>query len=248
MSGHSKWSSIKRKKGTADAKRGKIFSRIAKEISIAVKNGGPDPNGNPRLRLAIQNAKGANMPKDNVERAINKATRDGSNFQEATFEGYGPGGVAVFIECLTDNNNRTVSDVRSIFSKRGGSLGVNGSLSFLFEHKGVFTVPAGDLNREEFELELIDAGAEDIEEETDVFVVTTALEDFGNVQKKLEELGVQPENAELQRIPNDTKELDPENARKFLRMVEDFEEQDDVRNVYHNLEMTDALMAVLENA
>ena len=247
MSGHSKWSTIKRKKGAADAKRSKIFSKIVKEIQVAVKEGGPDESTNPRLRMALQNAKGANMPKDNLTRAINKASNDGANFQEIGFEGYGPGGVAVFIECLSDNNNRTVGVIRSIFTKRAGSLGTNGSLSFLFDRKGVFTVPKGELDPDEFELEIIDAGVEDIEEESDVFIITTALEDFGSVQKKLEELEVEPENSELQRIPNDTKEIDTPTALQFLRMIEDFEDDDDVQNVYHNLEMTRDLMDVLEN-
>ena len=179
MSGHSKWSTIKRKKGAVDAKRSKLFSKIVKEIQVAVKEGGPDDEVNPRLRLAIQNSKGVNMPKDNISRAINKASSDGANFQEVTFEGYGPGGIAVFIECLTDNNNRTVSIIRSIFTKRSGTLGTNGSLSFLFDRKGVFTVPKGEIDPDEFELELIDAGAEDIEDESDVYIITTALEDFG---------------------------------------------------------------------
>ena len=247
MSGHSKWSTIKRKKGAADAKRSKIFSKIVKEIQVAVKEGGPDEDANPRLRLALQNAKGANMPKDNLTRAINKASSDGANLQEVTFEGYGPGGVAVFIECLTDNNNRTVSVIRSIFTKKGGSLGTNGSLSFLFDRKGVFTIPKGDFDPEEFELEIIDAGAEDIEDENDVFIITTAIEDFGSVQKKLDDLGIAPESSVLQRIPNDTKELDTNAAVRFLKMVEDFEEDDDVQDVFHNLAMTNELMMVLEN-
>lgn len=247
MSGHSKWSTIKRKKGAADAKRSKLFSKIVKEIQVAVKEGGPDEDVNPRLRLAVQNSKGVNMPKDNIARAINKASSDGVNFQEVTFEGYGPGGIAVFIECLTDNNNRTVSVVRSIFTKRSGTLGTKGSLGFLFDRKGVFTVPKGEIDPDEFELELIDAGAEDIEDENDVYIITTELEDFGNVQKKLEELKLEPENAELQRIPNDTKELEAEEAMKFLKMVEDFEDDDDVQNVYHNLKMTDKLISLLEN-
>jgi len=246
MSGHSKWSTIKRKKGAADAKRSKIFSKIVKEIQVAVREGGADAESNPRLRLALQNAGGANMPKDNINRAISKASNDGANFQEVTFEGYGPGGLAVYIEGLTDNNNRTVSQIRSIFSKRGGTLGTNGSLSYLFDRKGVFTIPKEGLDPEEFELEIIDAGVEDIEEENDFFVVTTALEDFGAVQKKLEELNIQPENAELQRIPNNTKSLKPAEALKFLKLIEHLEEDDDVQNVYHNLEMTDELLAELE--
>ncbi|HYX09665.1 MAG TPA: YebC/PmpR family DNA-binding transcriptional regulator [Bacteroidales bacterium] len=246
MSGHSKWSTIKRKKGALDAKRSKIFSRIVKEIQVAVREGGSDEESNPRLRLAIQNAKGANMPKDNVQRAISKADSEGENLQETTFEGYGPGGVAIFVECLTDNNKRTVSNIRAIFNKRGGSLGTNGSLSFLFDRKGVITVPRGDRDPEEFQLEIIDAGVEEFEVEEDSFVITTPLEDFGNVRKKLEEMGVEPENAELQRIPNDTKTLDTESAMKVLKMIEDFEDDDDVQNVYHNLEMTDELMAAME--
>lgn len=247
MSGHSKWSTIKRKKNAVDAKRSRIFSRIVKEIQIAVKEGGADPEANPRLRLAIQNAKGANMPKDNIQRAINKAGSDGANFEEVTFEGYAPGGVAIYIECLTDNHNRTVGNIRAVFNKKGGNLGTNGSLSFLFDRKGVFTIPKGDLDPEEFELEIIDAGIEEFETEEDVFVITTALEDFGNLQKKLDEMGIEPENAELQRIPNDTKTVDVETSLKVLRMVEDFEEDDDVQNVYHNLEVTDEIVQALQN-
>ena len=246
MSGHSKWSTIKRKKGAIDAKKGKIFSRVVKEISIAVKESGPDPEANPRLRLAIQNAKGANMPKDNVERAINKADKEGADLQEVTFEGYAPNGVAVFIECLTDNNQRTVSLVRSVFNKRGGNMGTNGSLSFIFDRKGVFTVKKNDLDPDEFQLEIIDAGIEDCEVEDEVFIITTALEDFGSMQKKLDEMGVEIENAELQRIPNNTKELPAAEAKKVLKMIEDFEELDDVQNVYHNLELTSEVMAAIE--
>jgi YebC/PmpR family DNA-binding regulatory protein len=246
MSGHNKWSTIKRKKGALDAKRGKIFSRIIKEIYISVKEGGADPDGNPRLRVAIQNAKGANMPKENIDRAINKADKDNENLHEVTFEGYAPHGVAIFIECLTDNNLRVVSQVRAIFNKRNGTLGTNGSLSFLFERKGVFTVKKGNLNPDEFELEIIDAGVEDFEISDDVFIITTALEDYGSVQKKLDEMGVEIENSQLQRIPNDYKKLSVDDARKVMKMIEDFEEIDDVQNVFHNIEMTDEVMASME--
>lgn len=245
MSGHSKWSTIKRKKGAQDAKRGKLFSRIVKEIQMAVKEGGPVPENNPQLRLAIQNAKGANMPKDNVERAISKASSEIDNLQEVTFEGYAPNGIAVFIECFTDNHQRTVSNIRAVFNKRGGSLGTNGSLSFLFDRKGVFTVPKADLDPESFELEIIDAGVEDIELTDDVFIITTAVNDFGSVQKKLDEMNVKVENAQLNRIPNDTKGLDLESAQKVLKIIEEFEELDDVQNVYHNLELTEELMAAI---
>ena len=157
-----------------------------------------------------------------------------------------PPGVAIFIECLTDNNQRTVANIRAIFNKRGGNLGTNGSLAFIFERKGVFTVPKGNLDPEEFELEIIDAGVEDIELNDDVFEITCAVEDFGRVQKKLDEMGVKIENAQLQRIPNDTKKLDLESAQKVLRIIEEFEDVDDVQYVYHNLEMTDELMNAME--
>lgn len=249
MSGHNKWSTIKRKKGALDAKRSKMFSRIIKEMMVAVKEGGPDPDSNPRLRLAINNAKGVNMPKDNIQRAINKADQDKTGLQEMTFEGYGPGGVAIFVEALTDNNNRTVSTIRSIFTKKGGSMGTNGSLSFLFDRKGVFTIPAANVkSMEEFELEVIDGGAEDIDVNEDTIEVITAMEDFGRMQKKLEELGVEVENAELRRIPNDMKTLDVQQGLKLLRLVEDFEDNDDVQAVYHNLELTEELMAAMEAA
>ena len=248
MSGHSKWSTIKRKKGALDAKRGKIFTRLIKEISVAVKDGGPDPDGNPRLRLAIQNAKGENMPKDNIERAIKKAAgADADSYVEVTFEGYGSHGIAVFVECLTDNNNRSVSNVRSIFNKYGGSLGTNGSLSFLFDRKGIFRIPAENINLEEVELDLIDAGVEEIEEEDGSILLTSAMEDFGNLNKKLEDLNIEVASADLQRIPNDTKELDVESAQKVLKLIEALEEDDDVQNVYHNLEMTDELQEALES-
>lgn len=249
MAGHSKWANIKHRKGAQDAKRAKMFTRITKEIQIAVKEGGSEPETNPRLRLAVQNARSVNMPKDNINRAISKASEQGGeSFQEITFEGYGPGGVAVFLECMTDNNNRTVSSVRSIFNKRGGSLGTNGSLSFLFDRKGVFEIVKTDeIDLDELELELIDAGAQEIEKDDALIVVTTNLEDFGAVQKKLDEINVKVENASLQRIPNNYKEVDLETARKFLRMVDDFEENEDVQNVFHNLEMTDELAKSFDN-
>lgn len=247
MSGHSKWSTIKRKKGAEDAKRSKIFSRIVKEIHVAVKEGGPDPDPNPRLRLAIQNAKGANMPKDNIQRAINKAGSDAENYEEVTFEGYAPYGIAVYVECLTDNNNRTVGSIRSIFTRSGGSLGTNGSLNFLFERKGVFAIPQKDLDPEEFELEIIDAGAEEIENDDGIFIITTQLDDFGTVQEKLEEMNIEVENAELQRIPNSTKRLDTELAIKVVKVIEEFEDDEDVQNVYHNLEITDEIIAAVND-
>lgn len=247
MSGHSKWSKIKRAKGANDAKRSKMFSRIVKEISIAVKEGGPDSETNPRLRLAINNAKGVNMPKDNVERAINKAEKEGDNNEEMSFEGYAPNGIAVFVDCLSDNKQRTVSNIRAIFTKYNGSLGTNGSLSFLFDTKGIFTFAFPDgMDKDEFELEMIDAGAEDIEFEEGVITVTTAKEDFGSIQKKLDTLKVEIENAGLQRIPNDTKELEVIEALKVMRMIDAFEDDDDVQNVYYSLELTDEVAEAME--
>ena len=245
MSGHSKWSTIKRKKGAADQKRSKIFSRIIKEITVAVKEGGADPDGNPRLRLALNNARGANMPKDNIQRALTKA-KDTEALNEITYEGYAPSGIALFIECLTDNSQRTLANIRSIFNRRGGSLGTNGSVAFMFDRKGIIRVPRGTLDADELQLEIIDAGVEDFEEQDDIFVITTPLEGFVQVQKRLEELGVEVENAELQRIPFETKTVDAESGVKVLKIVELFEDDDDVQNVFHNLEITDEIIEKME--
>ncbi|MFW5851425.1 MAG: YebC/PmpR family DNA-binding transcriptional regulator [Bacteroidota bacterium] len=249
MSGHSKWSKIKRKKGATDSKRSQLFSRLSKEITIAVKEGGGgDPDMNARLRLAVQNAKGANMPKDVIERAISKGEKDESSYEFSTFEGYAPGGIAVFVECLSDNNNRTVSAVRSIFTKHNGSLGTNGSLSFIFTRKGVFEIKkeSVSIDMEELELELIDAGLEEIEYDESTITLTCAMEDFGNIQKKLEELSIEASNAELKRIPVSTTELPVDDAKKVIKLIDAFEECEDVSVVYHNLEMTDELEHALE--
>jgi YebC/PmpR family DNA-binding regulatory protein len=248
MSGHSKWSTIKRKKGALDAKRSKIFSRFAKEITVAVKEGGGnDPEMNTRLRSAIQNAKAANVPKDLIARAITKGEAAGENYVEITFEGTGPGGVAIFVECLSDNNLRTVSNIRSMFTKRGGTLGKNGSLSYLFDRKGIFTIPKGNLNIDDIELELIDSGLEDIEVGDEHIIITTALENFGQMQKKLEEMNIHPENSELQRIPNTRKSVDLGTAQRVLKLIELIEDDDDVQNVFHDLEMTEELEKALED-
>lgn len=247
MSGHNKWSTIKRKKGAIDAKRGKIFTKIIKEIMISVREGGPDADGNARLRLAVQNAKGANMPKENIERAIKKASgSEGTSYEEMTLEGYASNGVAVFVECLTDNHNRTLANTRFIFNRYNGALGNNGSLTFLFERKGVFTIKNEGIDLDSFELEIIDAGAEDIDVDGDVITVTTAKDDFGSVNRKLLALGIEPEEAGLKRVPNDTKELDLESARKVMKLVDALEDDDDVQAVYHNLAMTDELAESLD--
>lgn len=243
MSGHSKWSTIKRKKGALDAKRSNVFSKIIKDIHVAVKESGPDPENNPRLRLSIANAKGVNMPKDTIARAINKASdKDAAKFTETTYEGYAPHGIAIYVECTTDNIQRTVANVRSYFNKSGGNLGTNGSLSFLFDRKGIFTIPKANIDQDEFEMELIDAGAEEIELEEDFFTVTTAMEDFGSMIKKLEELGIEPESASLQRIPKESIKLDINSARKVMKLVDMFEDEDDVQEVFHNLEISEELM------
>jgi len=247
MSGHSKWSTIKRKKGAIDSKRSKIFSRIIKEISIAVSEGGnSDPDGNPRLRLAIANAKNANMPKDNIQRAISKADKDSSSLEEIVYEGYGPKGVAIFVECLTDNHLRSVGFVRSVFTKNEGTLGTQGSLSFLFNRNGIFTISHKQINIEELELELIDAGLEEIEELEDIYILSCAFENYGRMQKKLEELNIDLESAELQRIPSSYQNVDLDTALIILKMIETLEDHDDVQSVFHNMEMTDEIAAALE--
>jgi YebC/PmpR family DNA-binding regulatory protein len=247
MSGHSKWSTIKRKKGALDAKRGKVFTKALKEITIASKEGGPDPSGNPRLRLAIQNAKGVNCPKDNIERAIKKGTdTDSASWHEVTYEGHGPHGVAIFVECSTDNIHRTVQNVRSVFTRYGGHLDTNGSLQFIFTRKGIFHIPVPEgLDVEQFTLELIDAGADDIDIDAGEILVSCALEDFGKVQKKLDQMHIVPESSELQRIPNSFIKLDDEHFRKFMKLIEALEDDDDVRKVYHNLEINEAQLELM---
>lgn len=247
MAGHSKWANIKHRKGAQDAKRGKIFTKLIKEITVAAKEGGPDPDGNPRLRLAVQNAKGQNMPKDNIERAIKKGSgSDAVDYLELTYEGYGPNGVAVFVECATDNQNRTVSNVRSLFTKNGGSLGTNGSVDYMFERKGIFLIKAqASVDEDELTLELIDGGAEEVAFEEGYINVSCAMEDFGNMQKKVEELGLEPESAELQRIPTTTVALNDDAFQKVMKLIDALEDDDDVQKVYHNVEATDAQLATL---
>ncbi|MDO5655006.1 MAG: YebC/PmpR family DNA-binding transcriptional regulator [Flavobacteriaceae bacterium] len=222
----------------------KQFARIGKEIAMAVKEGGPDPETNPALRRVMQNAKGVNMPKDNVERAIKKASgADAEVYDLITFEGYGPHGIGIFIECTTNNNNRTVANVRAIFNKVGGNLGKNGELAFMFDRKGVFTIELEKMQMdwEDFELEMIDAGAESMEKEDEVVIVYADFEDFGSVSHRLDDLGIEVQNAELLRIPNITKELPVDQAKEILDIIDRFEQDDDVQNVYHTLEITQEL-------
>ena len=249
MAGHSKWANIKHRKGAQDAKRGKIFTKIIKEISVAVKEGGDDPNSNPRLRTAIQNAKGVNMPRENVERAIKKASgSDAQSYIEVTYEGYGPYGVAIFIECTTDNINRTVADIRAIFNKNNGELGKNGSLEFLFERKGVFIIEksAIKINLEELEMELIDFGLEEFEVQDDICNVLCDFDKFGVMQDKLNNILIDVKSADIERIPNEVKDLDLEKSLKILNIIEKFEENDDVQKVFHNLHISNNLIKELE--
>ena len=243
MAGHSKWANIRHRKGAQDAKRGKIFTKIIKEISVAVKTGGVDPDSNPRLRSAIQNARGQNMPKDNIERAIKKASGAGADtIEETTFEGYGPDGIAVFVECATDNNMRTVGNIRSYFKKSGGNLGKDGCLEFVFDRKGIFSIDAEGIEEDEFTLEMIDAGAADVEMEDGMFTVSTEMEDFGNVQKKLNEMNIEPKEAGLRRIPTTTKEISKKTWESFSKLIELIEDDDDVQQVYHNVEFNEEFL------
>jgi|SRR6218665_437387 len=214
----------------------KAFTRIGKDIAIAVKQGGPNPDHNPRLRMAIQNAKGVNMPKDRVESAIKRASsKEEKDFQEILYEGYAPHGVPVIVECATDNPTRTVANIRLHFSKNGGSMGNSGSVAFLFEKKGVFKFEAGKLKLDEWELDLIDAGAEDIQQDEEETTIFTKFSDFGSMQKFLELKRLEGKSATLQFIPHTTKELTEEEQDEVLKCVESLESDEDVQNVYHNL-------------
>ena len=239
MAGHSKFANIKHRKGAQDAKRGKIFTKLQKEITVAVKTGGGgDPTMNPRLRLALANARGANMPKDNIDRAIKKAEGgSGENIAEVTFEGYGPDGTAIYVECATDNNTRTVSNIRSYFNKYGGSLGKDGCLEFIFSRKGIFLLQSKGLEEEDFTMEMIDVGAEDVEFEEDTVFVSREMEDFGNISKRLQEMDLEPKEAGLKRIPVTTKEINQKDYPKFEKLIDVIEDDDDVQQVYHNVVM-----------
>ncbi len=239
MSGHNKWSTIKHKKGAADAKRGKIFTKLIKEITVAAKIGGADPNGNPRLRTAIDKAKAENMPKDNVERAIKKGAGglEGTNFEETTYEGYGPGGVAVLVEVMTDNRNRTVSDVRSIFSKCNGNMGESGCVAWLFDKKGLIVYPKSVDFDKLFEAAL-EAGADDVSDEGDQIEVLTDPVAFIEVRELLEKAGFKYESAEVTMIPQTMVKLEGKPAESMLKLMERLEDNDDVQNVYANFDIS----------
>lgn len=241
MAGHSKWHNIQRRKGAQDAKRGKIFMRHAKFIYTAAKQGGGDPDMNPTLRTAIEKAKADNMPNDNIERAIKKATGtlDGASFEEVTYEGYGPGGVAVIVHVLTDNRNRTASEVRHAFTKHGGNLGETGCVSFMFDRKGYIVIvdKEGTIDEDEFTLEAIDGGAEDIEVNEQVYEIYTAPENFEEVRNHIENKGYDIEEAEITLIPQNYSELEEEQQEKVMQLVDMLEESEDVQDVHHNLKM-----------
>jgi len=242
MAGHSKWANIKHRKGAQDKKRGKLFTRCIKDIYVAVKEGGDDVSSNPKLKTAIQNAKGVNMPKDTIERAIKKASaKDSESYVETTYEGYGPGGVAFFIECTTDNINRTVANIRAIFNKFNGELGKNGSLEFLFNRVGIFELDKNieNISEEELEMSLIEGGLEEFEIMSNTYLLSTNFENFGLMQKKLEELKIVPRNARLERLALETKKVKKDQANTILNMIEKFEEDDDVQEVFHSLEIVE---------
>ena len=241
MSGHSKWHNIQAKKGKADAARGAIFTKIGREIAIAVRAGGPNPDNNNKLRDIIAKAKANNMPNDNIKRSIQKASGELSNvvYEEITYEGYAPGGVAVIVKTITDNRNRTASDVRHCFAKNGGNMGTTGSVSFMFDEKGVIVIErTPGMDEEELMMMALDAGAEDMTAEDDVFEITTAPNDFSAVREALEAQGLSFLSAEVSMIPQNTVAVtDPDTLKSILKMLEMLEENDDVQNVYHNAEL-----------
>ena len=248
MSGHSKWSTIKRKKGAADAKRGALFGKLSKAITIAAREGGGDPDMNPALGMAVQKAKEGNMPNDNIQRAIDKGTGAGADaamIERITYEGYAPGGVAVLVEVLTDNRNRAASDVRYVFSKNGGKLGTTGSVSYLFERKGVILVPKDGVDEDELMELALEAGAEDVEVSESDYRVVTAPENFAAVRGSLVEAGVAFENAEITMQPQNSINLDASTAKQTLRLIDALEENDDVQEVYANFDISDEVMSVV---
>ena len=245
MSGHSKWSTIKRKKGAVDAKRGQIFTRLIKEITMAARMGGGDIEGNPRLRSAVAVAKAENMPKDNITRAIKKGTGEiaGELYEEILYEGYGPGGVAVLVECMTDNRNRTVADVRHFFAKSNGNLGENGCVSWMFEKKGQITIARKNISEDALMDMALEAGAEDVVEEENEFQVLTSPEEFETIREGLEKAGLTIVEASVSMIPKNTVEVTEESvARSLMKLMENLEDHDDVQNIYANFDIDDALV------
>ncbi len=242
MSGHSKWATIKHKKGALDAKRGKIFTRLIKEIMVAAKAGGGDADGNPRLRTAVAAAKAENMPNDNIARAVKRGTGEieGAQYEDITFEGYGPGGVAVIVDVLTDNRNRAVSEVRHAFSKNGGNLGESGSVGYMFSKKGLIIVEKSAANEDKLTEVVLDAGAEDLGEDGDYWEITTAPADHGAVVDALKKAGIKTENAEVTMIPTTYQKLEGTQANAMQRLLDTLDDLDDTQNVYSNFESHEA--------
>jgi YebC/PmpR family DNA-binding regulatory protein len=244
MSGHNKWSSIKHKKAATDAKRGKIFTKLIKEITVAARTGGGDENANPRLRTAIQAAKSENMPKENIERAVKKGTGEleGVNYEESIYEGYGPGGAAVLVESLTDNKNRTVADIRSIFGKNGGSLGENGCVAWMFDKKGYIAILRESVEEDTLMEVALEAGAEDIREEDGTFEIITAPGDFEVVKEAIEAASIPYVDAEVTMLPQNTTDLAGKEAEQMLRLMELLDDCDDVQKVYTNADIPEEIM------
>ena len=247
MSGHSKWAGIKHKKAKVDAQRGRVFTKIIREITVAARVGGGDPGGNPRLRTAIQAARAVNMPAENIERAVKKGTGEleGVSYEEINYEGYGPGGVAVLVEVVTDNKNRTVGEIRKLFSKNGGSLGEVGCVGFLFEKKGYIQVDAAKVDEDRLLSIALEARAEDLQREESVFAVTTVPKDFEKVRDAIVRSGIQPLSAEITMVPKSTVRLEGKPAEQMLRLMEEMEEHDDVQHVYANFDIPEQLMAAM---
>ncbi len=247
MSGHSKWAGIKHKKAKVDAQRGKVFTKIIREITVAARVGGGDPGGNPRLRTAVLAAKAVNMPADNIDRAIKKGTGEleGVSYEEITYEGYGPAGVAVLVEVMTDNKNRTVGEIRKIFSRHGGNLGESGCVSFLFDKRGYILVDAKKVDEDRLMSIALEAGADDMQQEESNVAVTTHPKDFERVRDAIVKNGIRPVSAEITMLPKSTVKLDGKPAEQMLKLMEELEEHDDVQHVYANFDIPEELMAAL---
>lgn len=247
MSGHSKWSTIKRKKGALDTKRGKIFTKLIKEITVAARMGGGDPESNPRLRAAIAAAKAENMPKDNIERAIKKGTGEleGTQYEDLIYEGYGPGGIAVLVEVLTDNKNRSIAEVRHIFTKHGGNLGENGCVSWMFDKKGLLVFSKAQVSEDDVMTVALEAGADDIKETEKEYEVTVDPSEFETVKEAFDKAGIPYLVAEISMIPQNTIPLEGKDAEKMLKLMDALEDSDDVQNAYANFDISDAIMETL---
>ncbi len=245
MSGHNKWAKIKRKKGVNDAKRGRLFTRLIKEMTIAARDGGGNPSGNPRLRLAIEKAQAANMPAENIKRAIQRGTGElpGVTYEEVTYEGFGPGGVAMMIESVTDNKNRTVAEIRHILERYNGKFGALNSVSYMFHRKGIIMIPRASVAEDDLMNVIIDAGADDMKTDEDSYQVITAPENFDAVRHALEAKKIRPEEAEIQLVPENTVHVDGKEAEQFLKLLEALEDNDDVQHVFANFDIDEKLIA-----